>query len=287
MPLGGKRTKAHPAPAGGTNAECLGLAGPGVRTGGIVHLPQALKQYPNELSLYHRVSSRNANQAGRRREKLKEKTQAVLRQLHALTDRDVRGIFQGVEEGKMSKPRPTLKAAAAWAVKHDLILVAVDLSRFIRAEEFDGSDGTKLEVWPSRQAFARLRACTGCLLATIEDPLMTESERRSKATKLTGNAGRPRTLTDAQVEEMFDALQYLCLDGSGRWRWGPCSIREVANHFGVGVATVVRAAHRLAPNGKTYEQNALEKAQAMGLLRIGEDGSFSPPDPGEWNGGRG
>jgi hypothetical protein len=272
---------------GGANAKPLKLTGQWDRTGGVLHLPQALKQHSNELSLYHRVSSRNANQAGKGRQKLKEKTQAVLRQLRALTDREVRGIFQAVEEGRMSKPRPTLKAAAAWAVKHDLILVAADLSRFIRAEEFDGSDGSKLEAWPSREAFARLRACTGCLLATIEHPLMTESQRRSKATKLTGKAGRPRRLTDEQVEEMFEALQYLFVDGSGRWRWGPCSIREVANHFGVGVATVVRASHRLAPNGKTYERNALEKAQAMGLLRIGEDGSFSPPDPGEWYGCRG
>jgi hypothetical protein len=83
--------------------------------GGILHLPDALERHPSHgIVIYNRVSS--YTQAGRGMAKLAEKTDAVVREVREAAAGKLRRVpFFGVEEGKLSKPRPKLVEAAEYA----------------------------------------------------------------------------------------------------------------------------------------------------------------------------
>ena len=179
--------------------------------------------------------------------KVLDQTYAIIggiRTLVSVEERRVWGFKRGVEQGYMSVKRPALNAATLIARRLGAIIVAIDLSRFIRAEAY--CHLTNREAWPTPEEFALLRKMTGgVVLATLLDPAMTEAERLSWATKRTGKAGRPRSIDDELAARIFADMGYLCFDRSGRPRWEQ-PIREVADSYGVTAAAVHRAGQVIA-----------------------------------------
>jgi hypothetical protein len=237
-------------------------------TGGILHLPEALARHPAAaIVLYNRVSS--WGQAGRAKALLDEKTYAVERAVQGLTHRRIRAFIREVEEGKLSLPRRGLLRACEAARKFGAMVVASDLSRFLRSESFDHR--TNREAWPTPEEFQKLRELTGGVpLATVERPDLTERERHSKATKRTGKAGRPRSIDDEMAAQIFRVLGYLhCADRG--WRWAE-RLADVARRFRVSPSAIERASRRRSPDGRTWRQAAIERAAELGLHALGENG---------------
>lgn len=168
-------------------------------TGGILHLPDALKMYPDVgIVLLPRVSGPSQASNG----KLDQKTFALYDECKKMApEARVLFISRGVEEGKLSVPRPGLERAVQEIVtsrRGAKIILASDMSRFIRSESYCRQKNW--DVWPTPEEFNRLREMTcGAVLATLLDPQATESERHSYLTKRTGQCGRPRTL-DRRIE---------------------------------------------------------------------------------------
>jgi hypothetical protein len=212
--------------------------------GGFLQLLDALQGNPDAILLVlNRVSF--WDQAGRGKVNLQEKTDAVVAEVRKLApDNLLLLVGQGVEEGKLSKPRPTLVELAdfTWQVnavsKGGAILVASDLSRFLRSEAFDHI--TNREAWPTPEEFAKFHKMTfGVVCATLADPLMTEAGRHSLATKRTKKCGRPREPLNPLI-----ALQILEALGTPftwnrRIEW-ETPIAVVAKRFGVSTAKVWR-----------------------------------------------
>jgi hypothetical protein len=236
-----------------------------------LHLPAALERHPDrDLVLYNRVST--WDQAGKGKADLGAKTCATYRELRKMTSRRLRRIVGGaVESGQLSNPRPKLIAGASYALQEGLILVAADLSRFLRAEAFDHR--TNLDASPTPEEFARLRAITlGVPLATVADPLLPETGRggrRSLATKRTGRCGRPGSIDDELADRIFQDLGYLSRDRSGRLLWRT-PIDEVAALYGVSRHAVIRLLRKRSPTGETWHERGLRAAAELGLLAIRE-----------------
>jgi hypothetical protein len=252
--------------------------------GGVLHLPDALRLYPHlGVVLYNRTSS-HSQAGGAERTKLQAKTDAALAAVlrycrEARQDNPDRvprpvHIVQGVEVGKLSKPRNHLDAAAWHAHFHKSLLVAADLSRFIRAEAYDRR--TNRTALPTPEEFQRLRDLTrGVPLATVERPDLTEDERHSKATRRTGRAGRPRRLDDDLLADIFDCLGCLFTPGKQpeveRWQTPVRDVIQVFKAFGLTASAICRASRRLSPCGKTWRELAIAKAVALGLYELDED----------------
>src|SRR5262245_15298171 len=213
----------------------------GRSTGGTLHLPDALTQYPDRgVVPYHRVSEYGSQTGGKGLPKLIEKANAIRDEIRGTAPGRLRRIpFYGVESGKVSCPRPCLVAAAEWANERQAILVAADLSRFIRAEDYHRR--TNWDAWPSDEEFQVLRELTlGVPLATLAPPELTESERHSRATKRTARCGRPSALS---LELKWKALQLLGKDMA--WNeepseWTGQSEGQVAKQLGVSKSTLSR-----------------------------------------------
>jgi hypothetical protein len=218
----------------------------------LLHLPDACRTCPGVPAVvYGRVSS--YGQAGRGKKKLEEKTAAVVAEVSKFAH--VEKIVIGIEDGRLSKPRPKLKDAARYAKENGCILVAADLSRLIRAEAY--SRRSNRNAMPTVSELIVLHALTeNVLLATVERPDMQEDERHSKATKRTGKAGRRRTIDDELAAQIFDVLgEYVHF--RGRWRWRGAmkwkgGLRGIAKHFGVSEQAILRAADRPSPNGQSW-----------------------------------
>jgi hypothetical protein len=219
-------------------------------------LPVLLQGARRDLGLYNRTSSYSLRQAGPALSGLQEKTEAARRALEEIApDCRVVKVWQGVEQGKMSKRRPCLEEAAEYARHAKIILVALDRSRFIRPEAYDYLDPDTYDLKPTAGEWDLFRALTrGCRLATILHPATPFRELHSKRTKQTGKAGRPRKV---DYEKLFAALGPLHFDRHRfRLRW-QTPIAEVAAAFGVGPMTIQDASWKPARNGRTYRLNAL------------------------------
>jgi hypothetical protein len=243
----------------------------GGNLGGILHFPLALQQHPDLcIVFYSRVSS--WGQAGPQKEKLWDKTVEPVTDILRLAPGKLRFSLRAVESGKLSRPRKGLIRACEEARKRGGMVVAPDLSRLIRAESF--CHRTNLDAWPTPEEFAMLREMTGgVLLATLADPTISERERRSIATKRTGKAGRPRSIDDEMAADIFAFLDFFCWDWSGRPRWGE-RLADVADIFGVSKAAILRASERVSPSGKTWRDEAIDKAEKLGLLKRGKNGEI-------------
>jgi hypothetical protein len=129
-------------------------------TGGVLLFADALKQYPDaRLVVYNRVST--YSQAGKGKVRLEEKTSAIYRVIWELAPNfPLRASVRGIEEGKLSKPRPALHRAmkAARDYRGPAILVTSDLSRLIRSEDYHRQ--TNPDAWPTLEEFALLREMT-------------------------------------------------------------------------------------------------------------------------------
>jgi hypothetical protein len=217
----------------------------------IIHIREALERYAERgIVLYSRVSS--YEQAGRGKGKLHAKTAAFRKEVEQVAPgRTVLGVFDGVELGQLwGCPRKTLVGAGAFAVLHDGILVAPDLSRFGRPLAYSRTNNRDATMGPAD--LARLRELTqGVVLATLEDPLLSEDARHSLATRRTGKAGRPVVIDNKVAIQIFEAVEDIYIDESGRARWG-ASLREVANRFHVDYTTIGRLLDKLSPWGQTW-----------------------------------
>ncbi len=151
-----------------------------------------------------RCSTRD--QAGPRQVNLVERSEAFRLELKAAAPqrRILHMPLYGIEKGKLSNARPTLLAAAEYAASKNAILVAPDLSRFIRSETYHRCKNR--DAIPTFAEIEGLHELTGgVVLATLAHPDMSESERHSHATKRTGRAGRPSRGV-AQMEKIFMLL---------------------------------------------------------------------------------
>jgi hypothetical protein len=223
---------------------------PDCDAGGVLHLPEALERFPDaSITLYSRVSS--YGQAGRGKARLEEKTDAVASAVRDIAPGKLRRIVQAIEEGKMVFPcRDALAEAAKDARQRKGILVAADLSRFIRAKKYSRTKNRN--AWPTPEEFGRLHELTqGVPLATIESPLLTEDERHSRATRRTGKAGRPRAIDDDLAVRIWAEVEMIHWSDFGKVQWFP-SLRELARAFRVSPATILRLLYSPSPTGKAW-----------------------------------
>jgi hypothetical protein len=240
-------------------------------TGGVLHLPDALALYPElRLVLYARVSS--WGQAGKEKAKLVAQSYAVadeIRQRQA-AEKMLRFVRE-VKEGKLSIPGRRLVEAAEYARKCGAMIVAADLSRFVRSESY--CRRTNRDAWPTADEFTRLRELTrGVVLVTVADPLLSEDERHSLATRRTGKAGRPRSIDDDLAARIFAALGPLVLCRFGV-RWLGARIEVVAAEVGVSKYAILRAADFIrltsASHGHATAPRSAPSHEALVLCRFG------------------
>ncbi len=201
----------------------------------ILHVLDALERYPDKnLVFYHRLSSPGQGSKG----KLAEKTLAAENELLALTTGTgsrLLWVVKCIEEGKMSTPSRKLIDAAAFAAERGAILVAADLSRFIRSEAYHRCTNSDAE--PTQKELAQLgRLTNGVILATILHPNATESERHSLATKRTGKCGRPPKIRDSKTALR---MMYALADGA--------SLATVSKLFGLTKSCVQRWLEKPVP----------------------------------------
>jgi hypothetical protein len=173
--------------------------------GGILHLAEALERDPEaNIVLYNRVSS--AAQAGRGNAKLDDKTHAIYWTVHHFAKSvepewtgKIISLPSGREEGKLSMPRQNLDEAVQCALaemrrrKKKTLLVAFDVSRFLRSESYHRQKNKNVRPMPEEFDLLRDRTC-GLTLATFLHPAMSEADVHRQRTKLTGLAGRPRSI---------------------------------------------------------------------------------------------
>jgi len=177
-------------------------------TGGTRHLPDVLDN-GMEIVGY----SRQSGYGGKRGNRPEDKAAALDAEIDRLAPGRRRKTFWGVEEGKMSARRPTLIEAVEYALQHHCMIVAWDLSRLVRAWDFDR--WSKWHAWPTRRDFLALnKLLRGVPAATVMDPLLTESQRHGKATQR-GDPGREPTISDDLALEICCAIEVI-VRGVGR-----------------------------------------------------------------------
>jgi hypothetical protein len=238
--------------------------------GSVLHLADALELYPEKsLILYNRTSG-YGRQSGHNNSKLDEKERVLYRTVRKMTDRPLcKVVSVAGERGKLDQPRRDLIRAAKAARKLNAMVVAYDLSRLLRPENYDCRTNPNAEPTPSD--LERLHDLTGgVVLATFVPPWLTESERHSLATKRTGNAGRPCKIPMERIPEVFAALGALGMTPDERLLWQN-PIRSVAKEFGVSCATIQKIItdnlDTLSPDGtRTYREVAHNAAIACRML---------------------
>jgi hypothetical protein len=245
-------------------------------TGGIRHFADVFKNNPTVgFILYHRVSSRE--QGGKHRAKLEAKTNAIFAVVEKLAGNAPIKTFCGVEEGRLSTPRQTLVRACELATAFrpmGLVVVAADLSRFIRSEVYDRRKNP--EAVPTLGEFAQLRDLTrGANLATLLPPSATDSERHRASILRGGAAGRPRVIDDETACAIFERLGYKCFGTDRRgWRYRD-PLRGVAISFGVSPNAIYHAMARPCPHLQgTWDDWLLDNAVKMKLMERGENGEW-------------
>src|SRR5262245_59995619 len=110
---------------------------PGQYAGCILPLEVALsRNQSGDIVVYNRAST--WSQAGCGKAKLDAKTQAVVREVRSRAPGRVRKVVSGIEKGQLSEGRPYLLQAIEFACSlPGSMIVAADLSRFIRAASYD------------------------------------------------------------------------------------------------------------------------------------------------------
>ena len=158
--------------------------------GGIV--PLSSVPHARGLVVYHRVTT--SVQAGSKKKgwpKLRAAAWDVHRQIDsAYPGRIVGEPFYDVGSGRVTTHKPNLVEASIFAKENDLTLVASELSRLLRADDYDEHDNFHATPKPEEyQALRKVLNC--CRVATVVPPWVTDSERRSAAIKRSPNNGRP------------------------------------------------------------------------------------------------
>jgi DNA invertase Pin-like site-specific DNA recombinase len=183
--------------------------------------------------LYGRVSSYNPAQ----RKSLADQIAFGQRHINALLEpATLKAICAGVEPGRISAKRPKLILAFEQAAKHQALIVARDVSRLIRAESYDRK--TNRDVSPTPEEMGQLLELAteySVIVATIEDPTLTESQRHSQATKAGGKAGRPSTI------DYYEAMRILETFECGE------SYTDIAARLGISRSKIQRLLDQKVP----------------------------------------
>lgn len=215
----------------------------------VLQFTEALERHPRACyAPYNRVST--GSQAGPTNVRLAEKTAAVLAEARAVAPGRLRHVpFSGVERGKLNSVRPALRAAVAWALgrPYPVILVASDLSRFIRPEAYHRTRNP--DAWPTDEEFGQLRELTGGLtLATLLDPRAHEGERHSAAVRRTGRVGRPTQLDRGLAYAILVTLGEKRSQDGERAEW-QIPLSAAALRHGVTKSAVQRLLDGQVPSG--------------------------------------
>jgi len=208
--------------------------------GGVLHLPDALAKYPKKrIAAYDRMSS-YGQAGGKGCPKLIRSAENLIDDLRKVVEfsKLKRSTFYGVERGRLSDHRLVLKEAARYAKRYLLILVAADLSRFVRSKNYNRH--TNNEALPTPEEFAELRELTlDVPLATLLRPDATESERHSLRTKRSGRQGRPRTMSCWQEWNVLVSLGIR--DPGGRWEESLTKVAERQNVSRSGIQRLLNS----------------------------------------------
>ncbi len=201
----------------------------------ILHLPDAIEHHATgNVVLYGRVSSYTAKQ----KESLARQKYGGRDEIRKMIgERKIRAFHAGVEKGKLSAKRSNLLDAVAAAKRFKAILCARDVSRFIRSESYDRRKNWAVE--PTAEEFDRLfELADGIILATYQDPMLTESERHSAATKNGARpCGRPSTLPFKLAIKILNDLGNYSSIPPARWE---TPIAVVAKRYGVTESQIKR-----------------------------------------------
>jgi hypothetical protein len=203
---------------------------------GIVRLADVLKKGKPRFVVYNRTSSYSS--AGKGKAKLEERGRRLYWEINRLgvdVSQLAGIIFNGIELGTVAAPRPVLIKAAKYAKERNLILVAADLSQFIRAEKYDRR--RYRNAFPTDGEFDRLREITfGVRLATVADPAMTETARIQLKIDKSPNSGRPSAIPERYLSWILEQLHE-------RTYWGgttALSMQKLADKIGVSKQAIQR-----------------------------------------------
>lgn len=163
----------------------------------VLDLPTALSSYPDSgYVLYTRSSTWSGAGTGKSLLEMKACSADVM--LQQIVGQYCEQLFYRVESGSVYRSRIMLERAAKFAEQKGCVLVAPDLTRFIRPDVYytlprgKGLNEARKAALPTQEEYEKLRELTlGVPLATLVDPKATWQERHSCATKLRQNAGRP------------------------------------------------------------------------------------------------
>jgi transposase len=235
----------------------------------ITSLAEAHNNQPHaDFAALIRVSGRGKKWAARQA----AQERAVKDEVEKLTGRKVKKVFPCVEPGKVSARRETLRAAAQYAKRYGCVLVAWDVSRFVRAEAYDHRTNRNAE--PTEADFAKLVELTlGVVLAVVVDPALTESGRHSRRIRRGGKAGRKRKVDDKVLAAIVAAAglyyrRYTQRNGKAVYRFlGGRTYAVLAKRFNVSKSTIHRVLSRKAPDGLTW----LKKLRSQCNHRIFEE----------------
>jgi hypothetical protein len=223
-------------------------------TGGVFKLEEWERPAPDArgVALYDRTSGWTSVAAG----KLEARKEWMMDQVRKVCSLPLRFIPCGrVESGKLSDYRPHLINVTEHARKHRLIVVARDLSRFIRAEEYDRR--TNRLAWPTFEELRKLWDITFKVpLATLWSPDLKEDERHKMtvqaAAEMGRRPGRP-SIVDRKAQKIFRITSHIFWYGdTNQFKWQP-SLRVLAARFKISPAALSKLPWRPAwPGGPSW-----------------------------------
>jgi hypothetical protein len=178
--------------------------------------------------------------------------------------------FTEVEGGKTYLRHVELKRAADYAWQNGAMLIARSPNRYVRPSDYHPikNPHALLTQWDRATLYELTK---GLILATTGFADASEEEQHSLAIKMGANApGRQRRIDNQLAAKIFDMLGCFFIGSDGKWHWDR-SIEEAAKIFNVSKSQIQRASEELlSPAGRTWRQEGILKAQAAGLLEIGQ-----------------
>jgi hypothetical protein len=194
-------------------------------------LEKAIEKHPDMgLGGWFRCTGRQSMRWTKRY--LQELADMKVKEAEARTGLKVRWFELGPKEGgSLIGSRPHYDRAIKHAIEDNCVLFTTDSSRHFRPEGY--YRGNHNAVYTAAD-WRRLNNRTkGAILATLIDPLLSESELHSQRIRQTGKAGRPPIPLE-EVIKVFSAVEEIVwkTDRDDRWRprWKP-TIRRLARRF--------------------------------------------------------
>lgn len=192
-----------------------------------LHLPDALERFPTrDIAIWARCSTATQGARGSLERQADRTCNAVRAQLELREKRgeqsgQIRFHFHELERGRLSEDRHQFYRDLDMARRFGTIVVAEDVTRFLRAESGEFDEPTPVEL-------KRFWNIVGNVpLATVYDPTLTQNNWHGEKSKLGMRAsgkklGRPKTLTRKKL------AQILNLRGCDNSRCEPLGVHQIA-----------------------------------------------------------